>query len=160
MSQVQGLTTWQPSARASWNVAEAEHASPHRYAGSSLPLLIQVPAVRVPRQARRPSAKATERIRVHGADAIRPRRRRLRREVRLVGSALMMVAFLALGATLLRALPSSLADGAERSNIAARRAPAVFLSIEAPGRETEPPVVLPGYLLPDDGTEEPAHAGG
>ncbi len=160
MSQVQGLTTWQPSAHASWNDAQAEMAGPSIYAGSSLPLLIQVPSVRVARLARRPSARAIERITVCGADAVAPRRRRLRRKVRLTGCVLMMVAPLALAATLLHALPTATASDTDRSNIAARRPPAVFLSIEAPGRESEPPVVFPGYLLPDDGNEEPAHAGG
>lgn len=41
--------------------------------------------------------------------------------------------------------------------------PAISISIEpavmAPYAEAESPVVFPGYLLPDDGCEEPAHAG-
>lgn len=41
--------------------------------------------------------------------------------------------------------------------------PAVTISIEptlsSPFRGAESPVVFPGYLLPDDGCEEPAHAG-
>jgi hypothetical protein len=41
--------------------------------------------------------------------------------------------------------------------------PAIRISIEpaglAPCAGTESPVVFPGYLLPDDGCEEPAHAG-
>lgn len=43
------------------------------------------------------------------------------------------------------------------------RPPVVSITIEpstlAPYAEAEPPVVLPGYLLPDDGGEEPLHAG-
>jgi hypothetical protein len=41
--------------------------------------------------------------------------------------------------------------------------PAVVLSLEPtgvlPDSEDDAPVVLPGYLLPDDGHEEPAHEG-
>jgi hypothetical protein len=41
--------------------------------------------------------------------------------------------------------------------------PTISLSIDpaalAPYAEVESPVVFPGYLLPDDGCEEPAHAG-
>jgi hypothetical protein len=40
----------------------------------------------------------------------------------------------------------------------------VSLSIEPtglmPSVTPEPPVVLPGYVLPDDGVEEPSYAGG
>jgi len=46
---------------------------------------------------------------------------------------------------------------------AASRPPAISLSIEpyalTPYVEVEPPVVLPGYLLPDDGCEDTDHAG-
>jgi hypothetical protein len=45
----------------------------------------------------------------------------------------------------------------------ARMRPTISISIEpavlAPHAEAESPVVFPGYLLPDDGREEPAHAG-
>jgi hypothetical protein len=41
--------------------------------------------------------------------------------------------------------------------------PTISISIEpaalAPYADAESPVVFPGYLLPDDGREEPAHAG-
>ena len=41
--------------------------------------------------------------------------------------------------------------------------PTIRISIEpvglAPYADAESPVVFPGYLLPDDGCEEPAHAG-
>jgi hypothetical protein len=44
-----------------------------------------------------------------------------------------------------------------------RIAPAVFLSVEAIGRISEPnedaTVVFPGYLLPDDSHEEASHEG-
>jgi hypothetical protein len=43
-------------------------------------------------------------------------------------------------------------------------APSVLLSIETTGAaadaDNETPVVLPGYLLPDDNHEEAAHEGG
>lgn len=43
------------------------------------------------------------------------------------------------------------------------RPPSISMSIEpavlAPVVEVEPPVVFPGYLLPDDDSEEPSHAG-
>jgi hypothetical protein len=46
---------------------------------------------------------------------------------------------------------------------AAGSRPTISISIEpaalAPYAEAESPVVFPGYLLPDDGGEEPAHAG-
>jgi len=46
---------------------------------------------------------------------------------------------------------------------AVSRPPAVSLSIEphalTPSGEVDCPVVLPGYLLPDDGCEESDHAG-
>jgi hypothetical protein len=100
-----------------------------------------------------------------------PPRRRLRREIRLAGYALMMAAPLTLAALLLAGAPATDARSADgsagsRSRITASiRPPAVFLSLEpailAPATSSpESPVVLPGYLLPDDGFEEPAHAGG
>jgi hypothetical protein len=62
-------------------------------------------------------------------------------------------------------LPNTAPADSARSRItAALRPPTVSLTIEPmnlmPTVETEQPVVLPGYLLPDDGAEEPAHAGG
>lgn len=46
---------------------------------------------------------------------------------------------------------------------AASRPPAISISIEpyalTPYVEVESPVVLPGYLLPDDGCEDTHHAG-
>jgi hypothetical protein len=80
----------------------------------------------------------------------------------------MTAASLALAAALLRGAPAStlalLGDG--RGRVTSVRPPSVSLSlaIEPPalatGMEPEPPVVLPGYLLPDDGIEEPADGGG
>jgi hypothetical protein len=58
-----------------------------------------------------------------------------------------------------RALP--LAFGPAGPSAAAP--PVVVLSIEptvgAPAADTEVPIVFPGYVLPDDSLEEPAHEG-
>jgi hypothetical protein len=53
---------------------------------------------------------------------------------------------------------------ADRSSAGARgRLPVVVLSIEsvagAPAADAEVPIVFPGYVLPDDSLEEPAHEG-
>lgn len=138
-----------------------------------LPVLIQVPAMhtpsRVSRQARRPSAAATERVREYAMHrGTLPPRRRLRKEIRQAGYGLLIAVPLALAVVLLRGAPATTTgDGArnEARASATGRPPSVSLSIEpaaavAPGAETAFPVVLPGYLLPDDGNEEPAHAGG
>ena len=125
---------------------------------SAIPLvLIQVPTVRAVRQARRPSVSAMARVRSQGL--VRPRRR-LRREVRLAGSVILMIAPLALAVARLFSASGSPDDAP--ADFAAVRPPAVWLSIEAPVTEPVGPVVLPGYVLPDDGSgsEEPAHAGG
>jgi hypothetical protein len=53
--------------------------------------------------------------------------------------------------------------GHQGASIAKAPPPVISISIEpavlAPYAEAESPVVFPGYLLPDDGCEEPAHAG-
>jgi hypothetical protein len=58
----------------------------------------------------------------------------------------------------------SASEELEQSVITTVRPPTISLSIEAPGvrihAEPKSPVVFPGYLLPDDGGEESAHAGG
>ena len=56
------------------------------------------------------------------------------------------------------------AHAAEGTDLAvAHHPPVISISIEpatgVTGAEAEPPVVFPGYLLPDDDSEEPAHAG-
>jgi hypothetical protein len=64
-------------------------------------------------------------------------------------------------------LPASGRAGAIHSGPGARGVagfrPTISISIEpaalAPYADAESPVVFPGYLLPDDGCEEPAHAG-
>jgi hypothetical protein len=138
-------------------------------------LLIEVPlmAPRV-RPARRPSVAATERIRAHGASPLlgqtRQRRRRLRREVRMAGYVLAIALPLALALALLRGAPAVGRDGsgpAPRSPVATElRPPGIRITLDPsalnPQFEPESTVVLPGYLLPDEGegAEEPAHAGG
>lgn len=51
----------------------------------------------------------------------------------------------------------------DRSAFADAHPPTISISIEpaapAPYANADSPVVFPGYLLPDDGCEEPAHAG-
>jgi hypothetical protein len=146
-------------------------APAHSSSGLRTPLLIQVPAVRpVTRRARRPSASATARVRASSLPYARIQpRRRLRREVRVAGSALLVVVTLALAAILLGRAPGKpvAREDSGRAPIAtALRPPTVSISIEPTFQvpvalpEPEPPVVLPGYLLPDDGVEEPGHAGG
>jgi hypothetical protein len=108
----------------------------------------------------RSEGEATARLR-RGLRRHQPRRR-LRREVRLAGY--LMICLL----TLIW-LPRALLFRSEGSAVEARSgriaapAPAISISIEpavlAPYADAESPVVFPGYLLPDDGCEEPAHAG-
>jgi hypothetical protein len=137
--------------------------------GGALPVLavlIEVPAVRRPvRPARRPSATATARVRAHGARVGTPRpRRRLRRELRAAGYLVASSLPLVLAAALLHGAPVSRGAGLSGASAPAVRPPSVSISIEqsalGPRVEPEPPVVLPGYLLPADGPEEAAHAGG
>jgi hypothetical protein len=161
MSYAPALTAWDSPDAARL----ADFEAPRPYAGSaSVSVLIEVPAVRPTREARRPSASATARVRASGP--LR-RRRRLRREVRLAGLVLSAVAPLALAAIMLASPgPVVVESNISPAGIAAVRPPTVRLSIESPGVDAEPeaesPVVLPGYLLPDDGTgsEGAAHAGG
>jgi hypothetical protein len=129
------------------------------------PVLIQVPALSSSSQHWRRTATRT---------AVR-RRRRLRREVRLAGTAfLLFVVPLAWGIltvgrsdaeqpavsarlTGIEIVSPSFAAADESSRVTGPTEP----SAAAPGvlRERQTPVVLPGYVLPDDGSEEPAHAG-
>jgi hypothetical protein len=121
-----------------------------------IPVLIQVPRVAA---YSRPSRRWSGRARV------KPRRR-LRREVRWVCYAMLAVLPPALSAfaywegrqaALLEIRAPQAAEAA-----AEPLPPRVSLSIEPalppPPAEPAAPVVFPGYLLPDDGLEEPAHA--
>jgi hypothetical protein len=132
-------------------------APPRSSVGLRAPVLIQVPAL---------SARGHRPVR-----AVRPlrRRRRLRREVRIAGSAVLLALPLAAAALMLWGNRSAAISSEDRS---LGRAPSgaetppvvsIWLSIEpeasAPAREMRPPVQLPDYVLPDDGSEEAAHAG-
>ncbi len=85
----------------------------------------------------------------------------------MLGAALLLIAPLTFAAILL-ASPRGWAETSRPELNPGRPtqaawAPAVTLMIEAPAgyrADAESPVVLPGYVLPDDGSEEPFHAGG
>jgi hypothetical protein len=132
-----------------------------------VPILIQVPAFPAPT-----SRSAWPRVRARAATSPQ-RRRRLRREVRVAAYALMLAAPLVSAPVWIRGEWSSTVPGAARPEPApaaegtdravAHHPPVISISIEpaagVTGTEAEPPVVFPGYLLPDDDSEEPAHAG-
>jgi hypothetical protein len=115
----------------------------------------------------------------------RRNRRRLRREVRVAGCALMVFLPIVSACTMgwssrpSRFIACSIADMTAEKNslvVTADRVPAsapgtdgsgaagaVVLSTEpaglVPGNDTVVPVVFPGYLLPDDSPEDSAHEG-
>jgi len=141
-------------------VASRPVSQQHRLPG---PVLIRVPALG--RVAGAPSTRS----------AIRPalvRRRRLRREVRLAGATLLLLA--PLGGAIMAfqaALPepqgvAARLTGIEGLGLPADEGPclalpvAPALHIAVPACDGGGPVVLPDYVLPDNGTEEPSHAGG
>ena len=83
-----------------------------------------------------------------------------------MGYTLLLVSPIALAAASIPAGYSRSAASRLDDRATAPAAPVISLSIEpaggssVPGAGLEtPPVILPGYLLPDDGSEEPAHAG-
>lgn len=129
---------------------------------TQLPVLIQVPAL----EAVRPRYRQVQ-------PASRPAvRRRLRREVRWAGFAAVVVCAGWVGSSwrdiwpMVRVEIVSRLDGMSgRSgpNAPAHEVPSLALQFEplpaATLREQDAPVVLPGYLLPADGTEDPSHAG-
>lgn len=125
----------------------------HRPRGGPPPVLIAIPSISTP-SARRPRA-------THGT---RRRRRRLKREVRIGGLAILVVGPL-MGALLMARDPWFLTPGMS----APPPAPVVRLSPDLepagllPTGEIAAPLVRPaGYLLPagfDDRPEETAHAG-
>jgi hypothetical protein len=147
MTRDQGLPPWR-----------APHSLELSSWGSA-PILIQVPSVPAPVRALwRGTAFPTR---------IRTRRRRLRREVRLAGYAFLLASPLALAAATLPAVRPGSGLEAGGGDLAATQAPPVIsISLEPAGvlpqraGDTETaPVILPGYLLPDDGSEESVHAG-
>ena len=141
------------------------------------PVLISVPALASPR--RRPTAFREDEPR---AAAPRPRptarrRRRLRREVRMVGVALVVA--LPLSWTFWSVPWPGAPAGADEPGVLAgspaqaEAPPIVSLRLEpispttasvsaaaghAPHKDRGP-VALPGYIIPDDGSEEVVHAG-
>lgn len=132
---------------------------------ATVPVLIEVPIL--------PELNAAE-SRAWGVrrPAARPhhrRRRRLRREIRGAAYAMLVVVPMTVAPFgLLGGRPApSPRPGAlvvEAADLGAtRQPPSISISIEptigVAGPEAEPPVVFPGYLLPVDDTEEPAHAG-
>jgi hypothetical protein len=152
-----------------------------RRLGEIEPLLIEVPQIylRVHRS-QRPGHMTFGR-RTWTGKSPRPRRR-LKREVRLAArvvlGALCLAFILSCGAVarsgqrpvrLLLSMPAlpRLSVGSphadDRSEVWPPARPTVLLSIEPAGSAVESdedsPVVLPGYLLPDDLREEPAHEG-
>lgn len=120
----------------------------------TLPILIQVPALR-------PSTRGS----------VRPRaaRRRLRKEVRLAGLTMMSALPMGLLALILggaRPPAPTLVEVTARATAELAATPRVTLSFEpTPGPESDSasgsadPVAFPGYLLPVDGPEDPAYEG-
>jgi hypothetical protein len=147
--------------------------------------LIEVPEVKSS-QARGVRPKVVGHWQSTRSSATRPTRR-LRREVRIAGCALLTLAPLLAACTLgwsgrpARVLSCSIAeatapdqvfDGSELPREPSNRTPrpgagqpgVVVLSIEpaaaiAPGTETAIPVIFPGYVLPVDGLEDSTHEG-
>lgn len=129
-----------------------------------VPVLIEVPTISV--------IPGTHSCQSAGVDSHSVCRRRLRREVRVVGYILLTVFALTnlissqsmpAGMLLSSLLPKR--SELNRTNLPASSAPPLIsISIEpvalVPSAEASHKVVFPGYLLPDDGPEEePADAG-
>jgi hypothetical protein len=155
-----------------------------RAVARSLAVLIEVPAVKADRM-------RCARTRVGGHVYTRPSwrggpKRRLRREVRLAGCALLAMAPIVSACSLgwssrpARVLACSIAPATPQDRVldgggdrlrpgglpevsSGGSSGVVVLSIEpavlAPGADTEVPVVFPGYVLPDDSLEGSAHEG-
>lgn len=167
------VSTWLETAHVSFAGPVGETAD--GFAGSDLPVLIRVPVLLAPRRGPRPARRPSERVsaRFHANDFRQPRarapRRRLRKGVRLTGYAVLATFSLAFASLMLRsgagAATPVLRPGQDVPSIAAAiRSPAISLMIEGASwsepAEADRPVVLPGYVLPDDGCEEQGHAGG
>jgi hypothetical protein len=134
---------------------------------AALPILIEIPLLHESLQ-----SQVRKTVRARPRSTVGRPRRRLRREVRIAGYGVLLMGTLAWVSPALRGvLPmlGSTSDGAvaSRGVLGAAQVvesrPTVSISIEpaalAPYAEAESPVVFPGYLLPDDSGEEPAHAG-
>jgi hypothetical protein len=136
-----------------------------------VPILIQVPALPA---LMGPSARSSLRVKARTSSSLRPqRRRRLRREVRVAAYAMMLMAPMMYAPLALWGERSSNTKPAESPGperpmdgpelTSALHPPVISISIEpvvgAPSSEAEPPVVFPGYLLPDNDSEGTVHAG-
>jgi len=161
MSHVHAHTNRRWSAEVSFPDEDHRQEFPLPRDTGVLAVLIRVPTVRPARHSPRPTPKAAARVRV-GSSA-RPRRR-LRRGVRLAAWVLLSAAPAALAVTRLLGAVAVSGGGVDeaQADLAAFGPPSIRLSVEAADSERAAPVILPGYVLPDDGTgdEEPAHAGG
>lgn len=119
-----------------------------------LPVLISIPNLSVPTRSPRP----------------RVRRRRLRREVRVLGSALLVIlplaiAFLTLGGDKLPRLAARVVveSPAASPELSIAGTPRISLAPLEPivslQSDLDAPVILPGYLLPADAAEESTDGG-
>ena len=117
------------------------------------------PRPRIVRAARRPSERAIATIREQGRPFQQVKsRRRLRRKFRVLGCALMLIAPIAISMSLVRSAGPISPRDTRPGAASVPRPPSVSLMFEGSLPE---PVVLPGYMLPDDGVEELLnHAGG
>jgi len=153
-----------------------------RSAGSLATVLIQVPRVHLPSDRADRSRRIALDLPPGRPRASRRGRRRLKREVRLALRILVGLFVLAMACSpygfghhgahaglrtlAMQVQPSgaleSEAIGRGSAGMGGNR-PSVVLSVEpsaaASERECDAPVVLPGYLLPDDGHEESSHEG-
>ncbi|HEV3166760.1 MAG TPA: hypothetical protein VGZ22_22225 [Isosphaeraceae bacterium] len=131
------------------------------------PVLIQVPDLSATRRSsHRFGSSATTTTR---------RRRRLKREVRFAGAALLLMGMpLGWVFTTSGTAPEPTGVSARLIGIEGVGSPTIasaeddprltlpiepVVSVPSQARGEDAPVVLPGYVLPDDGSEEPAHAG-
>ena len=123
---------------------------------SAIPVLIQVPRVSI---STRPSTRCSTRERS------KPRRR-LRREVRwalyvlgvALAPALSAVAYWEGRQAALLEIRAPHAAQPEGEPLPPRISLSIEPAVPLPPADPAPPVVIPGYVLPDDGLEEPAHA--
>ena len=156
-----------------------------RAVSRSLGTLIEVPEVKRSPTRRVPRRKAVGHWQSARPSAARPKRR-LRREVRIGGCALLALAPLLAACTLgwsgrpARILACSIAEATapdrrsdggilsrdpsnQSTDTRVGSAGVVLISIEpaalVPGTNTEIPVVFPGYVLPDDSLEDCTHEG-
>ena len=147
MTREPGLRTWPASAR------------PAHPSVISLPVLIQVPALPGTERLRR---VATARGRVAPA-----RRRRLRREFRQAGTALLLATpLLAAALGFWGGRAGSRAPWGDDTGEQAAPPPRVTLripieesTVQTARPESCPPIVFPGYVLPADSSEDAANAG-